>query len=176
MSIKSGKLLPMVTDGLFYTIKTAVSGDTLDASPAVILRQYIKDVITLLQLPSGDAIWPAYIGSMPDGGSSPDNCICLYDVPGVKDGRLMDGPSIDHFGVQLKVRALDYQTGWTHIIDICSGLDAIVNYEQEYDSAYYCIANVSKVGSVMALGNEEETKRRFLFTANFLITLKQVET
>jgi hypothetical protein len=180
--MKSGSILAMATAGLFFPVET-VSGpyvppDTdegyrLNASPATILREYIT-FITLLQTPSGSSVWPCYIGSMPDGDFIEDDCACAYDTSGWLDGRIMDGPSIEHFGVQLMIRSREYQDGWDKADSICSALSAVLNYPIDYGDDSFVIYNVSRTTPIVSLGNERETKRRFLFTINFLTTIRQV--
>ena len=177
MTITMGNILPMVTGGLFYPATAGsggTAGESLDVSPAILLRQYIIDVITLLQTPSGAAVWPCYVGFMPDGDFVPDDSVCIYDTAGVKDGRLMVGPTIQHYGIQLRIRSTEYQEGWTRADAISSGLDAVVNYDLDYNGETYHIYNVSRTTPIVPLGMEEETKRRWLFTANFLVTVSQI--
>ena len=175
MTLKSGNITALATAGLFYPSNTIVltPGATLDVSPAILIRQYIIDDLLLLQSPSGAATWPCYIGSMPDGDLISHDCACIYDTTGVKDGRLMIGPTIQHYGIQLMIRSEEYQDGWEKIDDICSALDAVVQIDLIYNGETYRVHNISRSGSILPLGNEPNTKRRFLFTANFLVTVHQ---
>jgi len=178
MTITMGNILPMVTGGLFYPASTNqpifTADGLLEVSPAVLLKEYIT-VITLLQTPSGSAVWPCYIGSMPDGVHIEDDCACVYDTSGMMDGRLQDnGLVIQHYGVQLKIRSKDYQDGWAKIDLIAGSLDAVSNYDISVSGDDYRIHNVSRTTPIVPLGTEEGMKRRWLFTANFLVTISQI--
>jgi len=108
---------------------------------------------------------------MPDGNDVPDNCGAIYDTTGLKDGRQMNGPVIRHYGIQLRIRSVDYQTGWIKIEDISSDLDTLSS-EYTVNSIVYTIRNVSRTSPIVALGMEPGTARRFHFTMNYLVTIK----
>ena len=182
MTLKSGNITALVMSGLFYPVQTVpgpyVPPDTedgyrLNASPAVLLREYTT-LITLLQTPSGAAEWPCFISSMPDGDLIEDDACCFYDTAGWKDGRVMNGPTIEHFGVQLRVRSKEYQDGWDKADSICSAFDSVLNYPLDYGDDSFILYNISRASAIFSLGTEAGTKRRFLVTANFLATIKQV--
>jgi len=140
--------------------------------PTAILKEYLVGEM-LLQTPSGSATWPVYLQSLPDGNDIEDDACCLFDIVGSKDGRLMIGTFLQHFGVQLKVRSKEYQDGWNKINAIAEDLDFISNEDVEYDGNTYRLHNVSR-NVITPLGTEEGMKRRWLFTINFLVTISQI--
>ena len=72
-------------------------------SPAAILSQYLIDAGVFTD-PSIASAWPLYISHLPDDDNVEDNAAAIYDSPGIKDGRLMAGRTIEHRGVQLILR------------------------------------------------------------------------
>jgi hypothetical protein len=141
-------------------------------SPALILKEYLVDAL-LLQTPSGATEWPVYLQALPDGDYIEDDCGCLSDGGGDKDGRLMIGTVIQHYKIQLRARSREYDDGWNKINSICDILDFISNEDVVYDSDTYRIYNVSR-DVITPLGQEEETRRRWLFSVDFLVTISQI--
>jgi hypothetical protein len=91
------------------------------------------------------------------------------------DGRLMGtGEVIEHYGIQLKIRSSDYLTGWQKIRQLVLYLRAINNNHVVIGDTTFVLHNLSQTTSIVCLGNEAESKRRFLFTVNYVCTIKQV--
>lgn len=141
-------------------------------SPAKILKEYLITAL-MLQTPSGAIEWPVYLQSLPDGDSIEDDAVCLMDIVGNKDGRLMAGTVIQHFGVQLKTRSNNYQDGWDKTNAIAEVLDSVLNESVLCSGGTYQINNITR-NTLDSIGQEEGTKRRWLFTIDFLLTIKQI--
>lgn len=113
--------------------------------------------------------WSSFLSSMAD---APDNAAALYDTPGLKDGRLhKTGENIIHHGVQIKIRSATYIKGWRKIYDIAQAFETLKNEQLLLEDTNYKIQAVSQAGTILALGVEEGTKRRDLFTLNVIVTL-----
>lgn len=139
--------------------------------PILIVRSFLVSE-SLASLPSSDTDWPCHIGSMPD---SADVSVCLYDTAAMKDGRLMDGETIDHPGIQVKIRCKDYQVGWRKISAISASLDFLNREEITIDSETYLIENMNRASSIMPMGiAKDDTKRRYLFSVNYTMTIKEI--
>ena len=109
-------LIAAITGGVFETIRVIETTDEmLSTSPAFIISSYLIDEAALMTLPSADGVWPLYVSSMPD---MKKDCGAIYDTAGVGDGRLMIGNVVEHQGIQIKVRSVDYQDGWEKINEI----------------------------------------------------------
>ncbi len=171
----SNNIIAVATCGIFTSKLTGTGSNQLAASPAYILAQYIVDVLGLMGETTEDT-WPLYVNHLPDDRSSSveDNCGAIYDTTGVKDGRLMEGPVPQHFGIQLRIRSLGNQAGYVKIEGIAAAMDEVVRVELSLSSGDYVIQNVSRTSPVVPLGIEGGTKRRFLFTINFLVTMRKV--
>lgn len=176
--IKGGNLIAAITGGVFFTeplARTAVGSDLLVSSPASIVAEYIVDTLGKMTWPLDKGNWPLYITHMPDGKSVKSNCGAIYDTTGVLDARQMDGRWPTHPGLQLRIRARDYETGFVKIEDIASALDEVINVSVTVGEGIYEIQNLSRATAVTPLGLEAgSTKRRFLFTVNFLATIKKL--
>lgn len=153
------------------SVRVRTGSNELTLSPAAVLADYIIVSLAKMTSPSSAGTWPLYISSMPDENDVPDNCGAIYDTTGLKDGRQMNGPVIRHYGIQLRIRSTDYQTGWIKIEDISSDLDTLSS-EYTVNSIVYTIRNVSRTSPIVALGMEPGTARRFHFTMNYLVTIK----
>ena len=142
-------------------------------SPAAILRLLLIDD-SLVTTPSGELPWPIYVNSMPDGDLIQHDSIAIYDVNSNKDGRLMIGTVIQHYGVRLSVRCETYTDGWQKLDYISSVLNLNTNEDVESDGITYRIHNATRTAPIEPLGNEDGTKRRFVFEASFLLTISQI--
>ena len=177
MVILANNLIAAISGGVFYTPTSCTSlngSDTLQESPASILAAYIINTLADMTSPSEENDWPLYISAMPSGNNVKSDCGAIYDTTGWKDGRLMAGQVIQHYGIQLKVRSKVYQTGWTKLENIASDLDKINGVLITVDSRDYSIETVVRTGPVGFMGQEEGTRRRFLFTVNLQVTIRDV--
>ena len=116
--------------------------------------------------------WPIYVGFLPD---APNDAICIYDTAGRMDGRVMgSGEQIEHPGIQVRVRGVNYletQTKATAIAFYLDGLNHVV-VEVESDTVFV-VQNVSRAGGILSVGVEESDKRRHHFTINATVTLRE---
>ena len=141
-------------------------------SPANILAEYIRSE-GLMSDPDDDTTWPLYVSYMSDSNVK-NNAGAIYDSPGIKDGRLMSGTVIQHYGFRVKIRCTTYSTGWAKIEEIATNLDTVKNKALSVGGENYVINNVSRVEPVVPLGAEDGTKERQLFISDFLTTIRIV--
>lgn len=141
-------------------------------SPAIILHQVLLD----LSLGTNDpALWPVFVSFLPE---LPDQAICMYDTAGTLDGRLMStGERIDHFGIMIRVRSQLYPVAWEKVNEIALALDSVKRLSVAVSSEeFYVLHNVSRSGSIMSLGVEDEgSRRRYDFTLNAVVTITKQE-
>jgi hypothetical protein len=143
----------------------------LNHSPAYVLAQHlISEGYGVAPGDSGE--WPLFVANLPDGDKAEDDALALVDTSGVKDGRLMSGTPLFHHGIQLRVRARAYNTGYNKAQTIASYLATIQNVEEEVDSITYTLNNVTQTTDVVSIG-QGEARRREEFSVNFLVTLKE---
>jgi len=146
---------------------------TLADSPASVLRTYAVN-LGHGSLPSSGIAWPLYVGTIPDGIAVEDDAATFIDTAPVKDGRHMAGDIVQHYGVELLVRATDRGDGWTKASAIASAFDAVAQVTTTSGGIDYLLENISR-GGVNFIGLEPGTsKRRYLHTVNFLLTMRQI--
>jgi len=142
----------------------------MNYSPADILRQAIVNSgnASLASL-SSDNEWPIFVGHMPD---SPNDVLCVYDTSGNRNGRIMStGENIDKPGFQLRVRADDYAEAYSKINEITTYLSTIKMNVVAISGTSYKIHSVTKIGTILSLGQETDSHRRCEFTMNGTLTL-----
>lgn len=145
----------------------------MNHSPAYILSQYLINN-SLLTNPGDSGDWKVYVGVLPDGNEVEDDAAASIDTTPVKDGRLMAGANIYYYGTQLLVRSSAYNTGYAKADALADALEGVDDEEITIGSDTYQINNVSALNGVVSLGLEEGTKRRELFSVNFLVTMKEI--
>ncbi len=171
----SDEKIPAVTGGVFLFERQLSSIGPLLTTPAHILAEYIiEQAIGSMTDPDDGLTWPLYISRMSDGITVKTEVGALYDTSGLKDGRLMEGQVIQHYGLQLKIRSSSHSTGWNKADVIANALDEVLNAVITVSGEDYIIQQVSRTGPVISLGAEPGTKERRLFVVNFLVTLKRV--
>lgn len=148
---------------------------SLSDPPSVIMSDFLIDQGVLGDPLASSLSYPLYTSSLPDGDNIPDDAAAVYDSVGIKDGRLMSGPNIFHHGFQIVVRSEDYQTGWDKAEAVAAVLEAVKNTSHTMGGSggnAYTLNSVSQATPPIPF-NEEGTKRRFLFTLNFLVTITE---
>ena len=177
VSIIAGNKLANMTGGLFYTStdpRLQVGTSILGKSPASILKEYLIGTSGLMSVPTNNSTWPLYVSSIPDGSNVKTNAGAVYDTPGINDPRQMNGSWPIHHGIQLKIRSQSHEVGYVKIEALASALDEIDHDSVIINGVTYNIQNVSRTSSIIPLGLEEGTKRRYLFTLNFITTIKKL--
>jgi hypothetical protein len=137
--------------------------------PSDILRRLLVNA----GICSENGEWPAFVSFLPP---EPDASIGIFDTMGMPDGRLMrTGERIEHPGLQIWIRSLDYLTGWTKGYTICKEIDAVAGVYVEYSAEeMYIVQNISRIGTLLPLGVEEESgKRRHNFSINAITTIQK---
>lgn len=140
-------------------------------TPAVAITQLLTQTgygIT----PTGKAVdvWPVYFSGLPDGSSVPDNCICVYDTAGKTQGRYMrNGKTVSFPGIQIKVRANDYETAFRKIAAIAGLLDSTNRVSVSKGSDIVTIASITR-GNPISIGKELGNRPRDAFTINAILS------
>ena len=145
----------------------------MDYSPAYIMAQYLIGE-SLLTDPSDSGSWPVYVGLLPDGNGVAHEAVSCVDTSSVKDGRILNGgENIFHFGFQLMVRATAYNTGYAKAQALAEALQEVNRDTVTISGTTFRIDSVTDTSGVTVVGQEEGSKRRELFSLNFLVTLKE---
>ena len=146
----------------------------MNHSPAYIIAQFLIEEGIFID-PSESGNWPLYVGLLPDGSDVDHDVAACLDTESIKDGRIFeDGENIFHEGFQIIIRAEEYNTGYQKAKEVTSILEVIFRDEIVISGTTYRIDNVTQTTGVVVLGQEEGSKRRELFSVNFLVTLKEI--
>ena len=114
--------------------------------------------------------WPVYINRTPDGALVARELITVYDTEPRQDGRLMVGVRIEHPGFQIRVRSLDYATGFRKISNIAFVLDKVRRRSVGGNSASYLIHAITRTSGPIPLGSDDEGRESFTLNATATIT------
>lgn len=141
----------------------------MERSPAYLLWAYlIAD--DYLDRPF-EGTWPCFLGFSPSLLEKSNSC-CIVDTTPIKDGRIQrTGEVCNHYGVQLLVRSVEYELGWSKSDSLQRVIASIHNQNVTAGVASYRIVNATKA-SVGYLGRDE--RRLCLFTMNFVLTLEKL--
>jgi hypothetical protein len=146
-------------------------------TPATIVARYFQ-LRALASWPDpslpGDqqGAWPVYVSGEP---TEPGDVLTTYDTTGLMDGRGMrTGEKLEHQGVQVRVRADNYNDGYAKATQLQESLDSAAGYLVPFADASFTLNNASRSGGIGYLGPEPET-RRALFTFNLRVTLTRLE-
>ena len=150
-----------------------VETNKLQKTPASIIAYYIINTLAKMSGPSDGLTWPLYDSNLPDGPQVETDAGAIYDTSGVLDNRYMSGEVSQHFGFQLRIRSRDKNVGYTKIEDVSSALDDVKLATFSIGSLDYSIQNISRSSTIVSLGVEPGTKRRFHFTVNYLLTIRE---
>ncbi len=173
-AIAANNLMAMINAaGFYFTPLSRVTEGTpkLAVSPASILAYYIINSLAKMSDPSTGSAFPLWVSHMQD---KPSNAGTIYDTSGILEQRQMSGLVPIHQGILIRIRAISYEIGYAKIEDIASALDEVFDETVEIDPEEYVIQNISRTTPIVSLGIEGGTKRRYLFTVNFLLTLRKI--
>ena len=142
---------------------------TLTYSPADIVRYLLID-LGLGTDPLDGGTWPIYVSNEPD---RPDNCITIYDTRGLIHGRMMpSGVQAKHYGVQIRIRCSNNESGWVKADAIWTALcEDVYHNRVDIEDEAYCLHNFALIGDILVVGHDSPATKRKVFTINPLLVL-----
>ena len=114
-----------------------------------------------------------YVSALPDGDAVPDDACSIYDTAGNRDGSTRDMTNFN-YGIQIRLRAISYQDGWENLWMISRHLCSMGCQEVELEERVFNISSVIQTTQVIPIGVEDGSKRRFHFTVNLIVSMKEV--
>jgi len=146
----------------------------MNYSPAYIMAQYLIEE-GILSDPDDSNDWPVYVGLMPDDGVVDHNIAASIDTAPLKDGRVMgSGENIFHYGFQILIRSVEYNPGYLKTSEIADALEAVNRDTVTISGSSFRLDSVTQTTGVIVLGQEFGSKRREMFSVNFLVTIKEI--
>ena len=145
---------------------------SISDSPSLVIQKYLI-AQSIFTLPSEGGTWPVYLSSLPDGNDVENNAALVTDEEPSNE-RVMTGDVVQHFGISIQVRALDYETGYLKLKDVLTDLSNVHKATVVVGANSYYFWAASKFGGVSNLGIEPGTKRRYKFELNCNITLEEI--
>lgn len=144
---------------------------TLEDSPAAVIAQLIID-LGLATDPLSSGSWPVSVDSELD---SPDNVLCLTNTEAELSGRVqVTGQMSELWGIQLKIRAADPQTGYAKANAMAVAFDQTIRRNwTAIGSNVYMIGAVTRKGSVLYVGREGSATKRHIYTINAIVDIIQ---
>jgi hypothetical protein len=82
----------------------------------------------------------------------------------------MAGERIEHPGFQVRVRTLDYTTGFAKISAIAAVLDSVKNDAVSGDTETYVVNAITRSSGPIPIGTDEEGREGFTLNATATIT------
>ncbi len=144
----------------------------LEHSPADVARTVLVNA-GAGTAPSANAAWPIYTAGEPP---TPDEVITIYDTAPRPDCRIMkDGEQKYHYGIQVRVRALDHKPGFKKAHSFKKIMDeSIKNVTIVIEGITYflqCFTNTA----ITFMGKETPTSKRTILTINGYAVVKRID-
>lgn len=144
--------------------------------PSKIVRAYFIALNTTgLVLPSsggasGPPPWSCFTNTLPD---TPDSAVVIGDTAGTLHGKLMrTGEQMLHFGIQVRVRALDDDVAYQKVVLLMENLNKIKMTTVTLGSNQYVIRCAARTSQPVFMGvDKDDQKRRTNYTVNTLMKI-----
>jgi hypothetical protein len=148
----------------------------LNHPPERVIQQLLVDLGDVTD-PNSDLAWPAHVDNMPD---DPDNNVAVIGTEGTAEGREMIGGHLfEKYGIQIRVRAINVEDGYTKIAAIMQSLnedtnltDVTVADEVGTATSTYEVQSVMPTSTIIRLGPEPNVSRRSVWVSNHLASLR----
>lgn len=147
----------------------------LHHSPATIFQTYLRQESFGVN-PTSSQTWKIFVGSMPDDEDPDrDRAICVYDTTGIIFGKCMcDGRIYQQYGINIRVRSVDYEEGWRRANNIQDNLAALSQETVIIESIEYKIGSFSPTSGIIPLG-ESEIRSRKSFSLNGIAAITNTQ-
>lgn len=163
----TGVITAQITESLGIEDNNSFNMSLLSA--AEILRAIIvEDEIGVLRSLDSVSAWPVFVSHLPD---EPDNSICVYDTSGIQEGRIQaTGESINKPGWQVRVRGVSFENCMNKMYEIADCMDGVLRRSVHVRNTTNLVQAITKTGTILPLGQNNDKKRRYHFTLNGTVT------
>lgn len=145
----------------------------LTHSAARVLRQAIVDMSLGVNPSNATTSWQV---SAPKELDTPDNVITIGNTSGIQEGtQQATGKLYEGFGIQVRVRATDHDTGWLKANAIGTALaEQLYQRTVVVDGTTYCIHCFNQTGGILETGDDIPNSKRQLFFLNGILKVNQL--
>jgi len=145
-----------------------------DHSPSEIVLQFLIDLGWATE-PDHEDDWPGFFSV--DGEDSldhdklPDNAIFVADTQGVLSGSDMEtGDSVEHFGIQIRVRNKRYQDAHLRSAKIEAAIDRAKKAAVTLGETNYQIDAITRTTGTGPIGRDSQQRSNYVLNAKVSIT------
>lgn len=121
--------------------------------------------------PAPNVTWPVYQTTIPDHSSVPDDVLSVMDTAALRETRLMNGEVILRPGIQVLVRGRTYQEARAKAESVSQLFNLVVNFTIPIEEESYKITSIQTSGDILVLGQEQDTKKRWLLSVNATLSM-----
>jgi len=141
--------------------------------PSAVVADYVIETLSLFTNVTSLSTWPLYRSTLPDDDSLSDNIAAIYDISADLKTKQMDGGFVQRYGIRFAVRAKDYDTGYQKAKNLLNSVQTTHAASVTVGGTTFIIDNFSSTTGVESLGVEKGSKQRYIFTTDFLVTIKE---
>lgn len=152
-----------------------------NTTPAMALAQLLIDNNHAVTTPA--TRWQIFVGHMPDSNTENDEILAVFNSLGEDSGRLMTGEIINHFGFQLRSRALKDSTGWQKLNAITNFLSTVSAVQvsviaAEGNQTRTTVIEFKNIRcrSILPIGNAEDISHRHSHVMNGTMSIRQISS
>jgi hypothetical protein len=138
------------------------------STPATIMWNYLVNVAELFTNPSAGSDWALFDDFLPDDVNIvSDNIAAIFTTPGILHGKDIDGTQYQHYGLQLRVRAFDFNGAYEKVKNVITALLTVYNQNVNVSGdATYKIHNITQTSDIVKIDYDE--KDRTHYVVNFI--------
>lgn len=139
-------------------------------SPAQIIAKILQESGVGSDVKGED--WFVYVSSLPHGEGVPLRALAVTDTIGRTDGRVMTtGEVIEHPGIQIRVRGLDYDETHAKIREAQSVMDGLLNRVVAFPGGETRIVHAASRSSTLGVMGWDETGQAYHLSINYTVTV-----
>lgn len=143
------------------------------STPADILWQYLIDTAELFTDPDDGGTWPLYNDFLPDDAEIEDDTAAIFSTAGIIHGKDEAGTQYQHYGLQLRVRAVDGRDAYEKSQAVMTALLTVQNQNVVVPGeSTYEIHSITQTTDVVPIYIDQ--KNRTHYTVNFIVAYTQL--
>jgi len=142
-------------------------GDNVMIPPSLIVAVLLIENLSIGTLPTAEGDLPVYVSHEPD---KPNECLTIYDTPGIEEVRGMQSDIVTHHGIRVKVRGTNYNTIWQRLNSINNSFAVIDDEQVDIDGNIVTVNAITSTSTIIPLG-PTSPKVRDVFVKNYIVTI-----